>query len=326
MRALAFRGLALVAFGSCLLLVGPERSRGLPRPVPEPRRYLISRLVSLDCGRLVEGRLIGFPRADFVGVQHTEPACLHGEAGKALWHWSKARMAREHSAESVSDDAVLSLAANRVDKAVAALSHARSMAGRSALVASDLAAVLLARAPADPSSYSKALDVASQAVALDPTLPEAIYNLALALELNFLDDPGAVAWSRYLALDGSSGWAEEARRHLRRLHARASSRLLRRPSEAPLSAALRGDRREVTRLVRTDPQTSTSLVAEKLLPAWAAELQIGNLQLASRSLEAASEVAEAIQREHGDAQCLVDLPREVGRGRIHALLRASRAD
>ena len=65
--------------------------------------------------------------------------------------------------------------------------------------------------------YPQAVSRLDEALALDPTFLRAQYTRALALE-RMGDGAGArQAWQRYLQLDGSSAWADEAREHLKTL-------------------------------------------------------------------------------------------------------------
>ena len=59
--------------------------------------------------------------------------------------------------------------------------------------------------------------MASRAVRMDPHLPEAQFNLALALERCSLIRQARRAWQQYLRLDRTTGWAKEAREHLKAL-------------------------------------------------------------------------------------------------------------
>jgi tetratricopeptide (TPR) repeat protein len=80
----------------------------------------------------------------------------------------------------------------------------------------DLSAAYLARAARDnrPQDLTRALEVVDRAVKADPTLAEALFNRALALERLSLAAEARAAWEDYLHVDGQSGWAGEARAHL----------------------------------------------------------------------------------------------------------------
>jgi tetratricopeptide (TPR) repeat protein len=84
-------------------------------------------------------------------------------------------------------------------------------------VLSDVAATYLARR-AD-GDVQRALDLLERAVSIDPNRAEAWFNLGLAAEAAGLRARAAQAWTRALALDSTSGWAGEARKHLEKLKA-----------------------------------------------------------------------------------------------------------
>jgi tetratricopeptide (TPR) repeat protein len=63
---------------------------------------------------------------------------------------------------------------------------------------------------ADASAALRSLD---EALGLNPALAEAAFNRALLLERLGRRDEALAAWDRYLAIDGASAWAGEARRH-----------------------------------------------------------------------------------------------------------------
>jgi tetratricopeptide (TPR) repeat protein len=83
---------------------------------------------------------------------------------------------------------------------------------------SDLAAAYIIRATRTNQflDFMKALAVADRAVKADPKLAEAWFNRAYALEqLSRVE--ARDAWAEYLKVDDQSGWADEARQHLRAL-------------------------------------------------------------------------------------------------------------
>ncbi|MBY0492570.1 MAG: hypothetical protein K2Y23_00015 [Cyanobacteria bacterium] len=84
-------------------------------------------------------------------------------------------------------------------------------------ILSDLAAAYLARSAASGSTddASKALAAANRALEVDRLMPEALFNRALALQASGQNNDARIAWQAYLAVDDGSGWADEARAHLR---------------------------------------------------------------------------------------------------------------
>lgn len=83
-------------------------------------------------------------------------------------------------------------------------------------ILSDLAAAYLARATSKAGDdATRAVSASTRALEIDRLMPEALFNRALALQISGRTDEARVAWQAYLAVDDKSGWADEARAHLR---------------------------------------------------------------------------------------------------------------
>ena len=84
---------------------------------------------------------------------------------------------------------------------------------------SDLGALelVLAASQGRPSHLVKALESCERALSAEPGIEEASFNRALALEALGLQEQALSAWSHYLELDNSSGWAKEAQQRRSRL-------------------------------------------------------------------------------------------------------------
>ena len=109
------------------------------------------------------------------------------------------------------------LITGKPDRAVEIL-ESMTAGTRDAGLLTDLAAAYLARrGPDDP---ARARDAAERAVEAEPRRAEAWFNLALAAEALDLPVRAADAWRKFLELDRTSGWADEARHHLDRLNRR----------------------------------------------------------------------------------------------------------
>jgi CHAT domain-containing protein len=174
--------------------------------------------------RTVEARLSGFAWARLAppsrGVARPDPADLKlaGAAGEVLEKTNDAHAT-----------GVAYLLIQRDADAISALEHAadRSTDPR---VWNDLAAARYALAVRDdhPSQLPEALADSDHALRLDPKSAEALFNRALVIEAMGLRDQARTAWQKYLEADGGSGWAVEAREHLRKLeqHSRRFDRKL----------------------------------------------------------------------------------------------------
>jgi CHAT domain-containing protein/tetratricopeptide (TPR) repeat protein len=142
------------------------------------------------------------------------------------------------------------------DGSVRALEDAVVEAPDNARYQTDLSAAYLARARQldRPDDYPRALEAAERALKIDGGRPEARFNRALALESLFLVEQARRAWEEYLARDGTSGWADEARRHLQALPTQQSD------------AATGGSRPRIT---ANTVEAGLDWLLRRGLPAWA---------------------------------------------------------
>ena len=125
------------------------------------------------------------------------------------------------------------------------------------------------RGDRDPSvpDFGRAAEESERALALDPQLREALFNLALIHERMQLMDRARKDWERYLELDRTSPWAKEAEDRLRRLN---RSSVLRSPQPEVLVKNLRAasaarDQAALRRLLEEDFSQVTELVADRFL-------------------------------------------------------------
>jgi tetratricopeptide (TPR) repeat protein len=105
------------------------------------------------------------------------------------------------------------------DRAVTLLQSAVSDEPGEARYHSDLAAAYFSRGRAsdDANDFVKARAAAAEAIALDPSLDEAYFNEALALEALGRRTDAQRAYERALARDATSPWNSEIRMRLQRL-------------------------------------------------------------------------------------------------------------
>jgi CHAT domain-containing protein len=192
-----------------------------------------------------------------------------------------------------------------VVRGVARIEQAAGVWPRDAGVLSDLAGAYLVRACwlERPVDLVLALERAHVAVGLNGLLPEARFNLALALEGLGLRGAAAGAWREYLRLDGSShsGWVQEAMAHLQAGAGAAGAPVRTRFDRTVLErAAAAGDEAALAALVRRNPQDARATVEEDLLPRWA-RLALSETPLAADAeLAVAARVARALAEATGD--------------------------
>ena len=124
------------------------------------------------------------------------------------------RAEERQSGETLHDAGVARLLTGNAIGAIELLQKAASVAP-TAPILSDLAAALLVDGSNrnDKAQIERARAAAIQALAIDAAFRPALFNAALIAERDGTPD-AAGAWRRYLQVDQSSGWADEARSHL----------------------------------------------------------------------------------------------------------------
>lgn len=284
--------LTAVAAAIVLIIAATLAWRFVPRPGVQPMAPLVAATAALD-HREIEPRLHGFGWAAYRGaVRSTEEERsperlkLLGAAGDAL---QKAK-----ANPSVDTQHAAGVASLLIADPAAAIAQLRAVAEQSqdATAWSDLAAahydlaVRLGRA----SQYPEALAAADRALKIDPNLPEALFNRALALERIGLIDDARAAWKRYLEIDGNSEWANEARHRLQALPSAAN------PADAFRKAV---ENTEPAQLVARFPQQARSFAEVELLARWAEAFR--NHQNGDVPLHAARRMGAALQDRAGES-------------------------
>jgi CHAT domain-containing protein len=307
-RRRAFQAAALVALAAALVLavrlVG--RARGAHGPLP-----LVAELAqAMGEQRFVEPRLSG-------GFRHGPLLTLRGEAPRGLDAYPPAVLSavarvRQHAEADPSPEAlgalgITYLVSGDLGAAVKALESATAQAPASARLQSDLSAAYLVRANRqdEAADLPRALEAAERAIALERPPDEAWFNRALALEKLHLVDAARKAWEDYIAHDSSSGWADEARRHLEELE--PSPRSSTEPDRTRVRATLDKGAGAVDGLAAEDPSQLRDGIQYDLFPAWAEAFLAGRPE--EPVLRSQARMAgEALARTNGEA-----LPRDAAR-------------
>jgi CHAT domain-containing protein/tetratricopeptide (TPR) repeat protein len=167
---------------------------------------------------------------------------------------------------------------------------------------SNLSARYLIRADreGEPGHLVRALEMSTRATSLDPYLPEALFNRALALDRLALRYETERAWGTYLRADSDSAWAEiaETRRDV-----------YRKPLEAEVWRSMvsqlrilvdKGDVSAVREIVKRFPQPTRELALEEVLGRWGDQFLSGDLPGARRSYRLAFALGAALRNVSGD--------------------------
>ncbi|MEA2489803.1 MAG: hypothetical protein QOH21_1595, partial [Acidobacteriota bacterium] len=265
-----------------------------------------SRLVSLVPAdrRLVEPRLTGgFGYAPYRGPMRggtRDPRMmkLMGAAGDLA-----ERADRERSADAQHVAGVALLLADGGDDGVTRLREAAAKRPDDAATWSDVAAGEYAEAlrSGRPSRFPVALAAADRALRIDAKHAEASFNRALILERLGLTQEARAAWERYLAIDGGSPWAAEARQRLGKLPRQTSQSLFQHELPRLESAAAAGDTATVRAVVSAYPQQSRAWAEAEWPAQWAEALRRGDPPAAARALAAARATGEVLASIAGES-------------------------
>ncbi|MGH9423190.1 MAG: hypothetical protein ACRD3J_24655, partial [Thermoanaerobaculia bacterium] len=239
--------------------------------------------------RPVETRLEAFPWTPYRGPLRAGDAAedarrlqLAGVAGDAV-----ARANTDSSAGAQRTAGVALLLAGESENALKRLRLAGERAPNDAATWSDLAAALDAAAVRleRKSLHTEALAAADHALAVDASHPAALFNRALILDHLGLGGEARKAWERYLVVDPSSPWSDEARQHLRRLPVSTGDARFR---------AAQTNLATVASLVPSFPQQSRAYAEVIYLGRWGASGDVA-------SLDAARAIGDAVVRSSGES-------------------------
>jgi tetratricopeptide (TPR) repeat protein len=175
-------------------------------------RALTQLVASVGTERNFEPRLIGgFAYAPVRGpVRGSNDITLSPDVRIAI-----AEIEKQFAAKPVA--ATAAIVSGDTDQAINILEANAQLRPTDPKILSDLSAAYLARAARTESTddASRALASANRALESNRLMPEALFNRALALQMLRMNADARIAWQAYLTIDDRSGWADEARTHLR---------------------------------------------------------------------------------------------------------------
>jgi CHAT domain-containing protein len=295
LRLLSLRQRAVAAslLGSALVLwLATQAWRRDPQRKLSPSRAQL--IATIGSVRVTVGRLHGFPYVPLGSDRKPNASVVASFVKDHRRDWSP---------ESIANAALLNLmSSGQIDRAVSKLERARRKAPGDATIASDLSVAYLERARKEgfAHDYMLALDAAEAASELDGALPEAWFNMALADEGLSLTAAARTSWARYLALDGGSAWADEARSRQHKLPREDPWAEWTR-AQANLDAAVSsGDRAIVDRIVQQFRGASRVYGEVELLGRWAAHEIRGDHAAAERFLAGARALGVSLAALGGD--------------------------
>jgi tetratricopeptide (TPR) repeat protein len=235
------------------------------------RNPMLERLAIADGHRAVEPRLsIDVPYAPFRAAQRTLERRVQMSSLAGTTYGGLARLLDGDTASAV-DTLRRAGKANAIDLAAAHYMHG--------LQSGSLA------------DFGRALD----ALGSVPASAATTFNRALILEQLSDSEAAAAEWEKYLALDDSSGWSNEARQHLAANSQPTAPQLWRLDKPRLIAAAESRDMKRLREIVMRYPLGTRQLVQFELLPAWAKACSRGDAPAAERALAAARSCASALE-------------------------------
>jgi CHAT domain-containing protein len=197
---------------------------------------------------------------------------------------------------------VAHLILGNVEAAITDLSQVTSSGGTAAAW-NDLAAALLERASRERNAEDliDALGAADRALRIDPTVVEAEFNRALALQSLHLNAAASDAWQRYLIMDATSQWASEARERTAALVRPTRVAEWRRAMTRLAAAAADGDSATVNETVAAFPEQARNWAETEFLNEWAVALIRNDDAAAAEQLRLARSIGAALLSQTGEA-------------------------
>ncbi|HEX7086922.1 MAG TPA: CHAT domain-containing protein [Vicinamibacterales bacterium] len=229
--------------------------------------------------RVADGRLAGFPWAPMPSTTRGGGEGMAPPDVRIAAAHIEQRARRHESPESTAALGVARLAIGEIEEAVLLLEEATRARPNAPALLTDLSAAYLTRARRldRPDDLPRALAAAERAITVDPDLPEAYYNRALALESLALRTRAARAWAEFRGVESDGAWLREAVDRERALHARSSA-----SGHAP------------------DNQSRREHIEMVLLRRWAQAWLDGDAATADAALADAATAAAALVKDGGD--------------------------
>jgi len=186
--------------------------------------------------------------------------------------------------------------------AIDSLEEASQQSPHDSLLLTNLAAAYLVRAKdgARLDDVARAVSAAQRATGGSPTLAEARFNLALAIEALSLREESRKAWHEYLKVDSASAWAAEARRHLDQLSTDRWSRRWDDEKRQIVDAVASTNSAGLQPLVDRFPDTAYEYAEDELLPAWASACVEGHADAANEAFRRGRAIGDALAAGTGD--------------------------
>jgi CHAT domain-containing protein len=171
---------------------------------------------AFENARPLEARITDFDYAPYPTTRGENEKEVDTDALLLATTYILAQEGNPPSAGSLHATGRLYLAKRDFDEAIKHFQDAGKIDPNNAEVSNDLGVAYLEKnkLSPDPVLLPDALNLFDKAIALDPRLLSAYFNRAICLQSMKLPNQAREAWQKYVELDPSSKWANEAREHL----------------------------------------------------------------------------------------------------------------
>lgn len=242
------------------------------------------------------------PPGGIVPVTHCGPDTRSAAAMPAVARlWTRARkdLHSTDPAEALHTAGLLGLlwpssGGVALDESISVLQRAASLGDLPPQTLGDISAAYLIRAGRTQNTRDllEAITSAAHALTVEPKNAVAQFNLALALDWLGLEGQAQDAWAQYLAIDSTSGWAEEAKTRMRALAVDDT------PPPPPGPGASTA---ELHAYAARAPQEARLYGWDRLLGEWGEAVLAGNPRRAEDRLRQAGAIGNALVGGGGDA-------------------------
>jgi CHAT domain-containing protein/tetratricopeptide (TPR) repeat protein len=254
---------------------------------------VIASAISRDAFRPLQADVSGLPYRPWSGIAPSSVSIgVRAAAARILASGTQDQHAR----------AVATLLSSDVRRAGVSLQQLAQKHPGDRHVWSDLAACRIAEGDAsgDPSQYVSALAAANRSLAIDSANVAGLFNRALALEKLGLHGSAMRAYRQVIAVDSTDEWSAEARESIRKLDQPNRANQWNDEAANLMQARHQGSGIDIEALVRRFPQQMRTWAEGMFLASWAeAELQ-GNHTDATRWLDLAGDIGNALERRNGE--------------------------
>jgi CHAT domain-containing protein len=287
-------------FSSAVVVAGVAAIMAWQRPnrPHEARQALSVASISQSlAARPMEGRITGYPYALWTRPESQwsleATTAARAEAGRVLGE-PGARQAEQLRG-------IAHLIGGNARTAAAELETVTASEPGNDTAWSDLAAARYeaAREDRDAVLLTRALAASDRAIELKPQSAEALFNRALALEALGLRVVAAGAWRRYLEVDNTSSWSDEARRHLHEDRHLTRNDRWRAVASQLSNAVAAGSRKDVAAIVAEFPEEARTWAEGEYLGTWG-ERFLAHDSTSAEALQKARLIGDAVAERSGE--------------------------